>query len=126
MVEAASRRLLAHSTSLPREKNSVTLDPETKDAWGLPAVRITFEHHPDDIATMRWLLERQLEIFEAMGAKNVWAQPAESFSMSRRLMGTCRMGLDSERSMVDPFGRTHDVRNLFVVDGSNFVPGELL
>ena len=67
-----------------------------------------------DIATMRWLLERQLEIFEAMGAKKVRAQPAESFSMSRRLMGTCRMGLDSERSMVDPFGRTHDVRNLFV------------
>jgi choline dehydrogenase-like flavoprotein len=116
-----SMSLLAHSTSLPMEKNSVTLDPETKDSWGLPAVRITFEQHPDDIATMRWLLERQFEIFDAMGAKKVWAQPAESFSMSRHLMGTCRMGLDSEKSVVDSFGRTHEVRNLFVVDGSNFV-----
>lgn len=116
-----SMSLLAHSTSLPMEKNSVTLDPETKDSWGLPAVRITFQNHPDDIATMKWLLERELEIFDAMGAKKFWAQPADSFSMSRHLMGTCRMGLDPQKSVVDPFGRTHDVRNLFVVDGSNFV-----
>ena len=116
-----SMSLLAHSTSLPMEKNSVTLDPEVTDAWGLPAVRITFQNHADDIATMKWLLEREFEIFEAMGAKKVWAQPVESFSMSRHLMGTCRMGLDRQRSVVDPIGRTHDVPNLFVVDGSNFV-----
>ena len=116
-----SMSLLAHSTSLPMEKNSVTLDPGTKDAWGLPAVRITFQNHPDDIATMKWLLDREFEIFDAMGAKKVWAQPPDSFSMSRHLMGTCRMGLDPQKSVVDPFGRTHDVANLFVVDGSNFV-----
>ena len=116
-----SMSLLAHSTSLPKEKNSVTLDPGTKDAWGLPAVRITFQNHPDDIATMKWLLDREFEIFDAMGAKKVWAQPPDSFSMSRHLMGTCRMGLDPQKSVVDSFGRTHDVANLFVVDGSNFV-----
>jgi len=116
-----SMSLLAHSTSLPMEKNSVTLDPDTKDAWGLPAVRITFQNHADDIATMKWLLEREFEIFEAMGARKVWAQPQDSFSMSRHLMGTCRMGLDPQKSVVDPFGRAHDVPNLFVVDGSNFV-----
>ena len=65
--------LLAHSTSLPVEKNSVTLDPGVKDAWGLPAVRVTFDQHPDDIATMKWLLAREYEIFEAMGAKKIWA-----------------------------------------------------
>jgi len=113
--------LLAHSTSLPMEKNSVTLDPDVKDAWNLPGVRITFENHPDDIANMKWLLERQLEIFDAMGAKKAWPQPVESFSTSRHLMGTCRMGSDPRRSVVNPYGRTHDVANLFVVDGSNFV-----
>jgi choline dehydrogenase-like flavoprotein len=116
-----SMSLLAHSTSLPMEKNSVSLDPEIKDAWGLPAVRITFDQHPDDIATMKWLLQRQFEILDAMGAKKIWAQSVEAFSTSRHLMGTCRMGLDAQQSVVNPFGRTHDVRNLFVVDGSNFV-----
>jgi len=116
-----SMSLLAHSTSLPMEKNSVSLDPEMKDRWGLPAVRITFENHPDDLATIKWLLERQREIFDTMGAKKVWAQPADAFFTSRHLMGTCRMGVDAKKSVVDSFGRTHDVRNLFVVDGSNFV-----
>jgi choline dehydrogenase-like flavoprotein len=113
--------LLSHSTSLAVEKNSVTLDPAVKDAWGLPAARITFENHPDDMATMNWLLARQYEIFDAMGAKKIWSQPVDTFSASRHLMGTCRMGLDRRKSVVNPFGRTHDVRNLFVVDGSNFV-----
>jgi choline dehydrogenase-like flavoprotein len=113
--------LLAHSTSLPMEKNTVTLDPEKRDAWGLPAVRITYDPHPDDITNMKWLLEREYEIFAAMGAKKVWAQPVEAFSTNRHLMGTCRMGSDPKKSVVDPHSRTHDVRNLFVVDGSNFV-----
>ena len=113
--------MLAHSTSLPMEKNTVTLDPEKRDAWGLPAVRITYDPHPDDIANMKWLLEREYEIFEAMGAKKMWAQPVEMFSTNRHLMGTCRMGSDPKRSVVNPHSRTHDVRNLFVVDGSNFV-----
>jgi choline dehydrogenase-like flavoprotein len=103
------------------EKNSVTLDPDVKDAWGLPAVRITFENHADDIANMKWLQKREYEIFEAMGAKKIWSQPVEAFSTSRHLMGTCRMGNDPKKSVVNAVSRTHDIPNLFVVDGSNFV-----
>lgn len=113
--------LLAHSTSLPMERNSVTLDPDYKDAWGLPGVRITFENHPDDIASLKWLQARQYEIFQAMGAKKIWAQPVEMFDTNRHLMGTCRMGHDPKKSVVNSVSRTHDVPNLFVVDGSNFV-----
>jgi choline dehydrogenase-like flavoprotein len=113
--------LLAHSTSLPMEKNSVSLDPTLKDAWGLPAVLITFENHPDDIASMKWLQEREYEILHAMGAKKIWSVPVDTFTTSRHLMGTCRMGLDPKKSVVNQFSRTHDVPNLFVVDGSNFV-----
>jgi choline dehydrogenase-like flavoprotein len=113
--------LLAHSTSLPVEKNSVGLDPNVKDAWGLPAARVTFAHHPDDVSTMKWLRARQYEIFDVMGAKKVWAPPPDVFSASRHLMGTCRMGVDHRKSVVDSCSRTHDVPNLFVVDGSNFV-----
>jgi choline dehydrogenase-like flavoprotein len=113
--------LLAHSTSLPMEKNSVTLDPDVKDAWGLPAVRITFENHPDDIANLKWLQQREYDIFHAMGAQKIWAQPVEMSDTNRHLMGTCRMGNDTKKSVVNAVSRTHDVRNLFVVDGSNFV-----
>ena len=49
--------LLAHSTSLPVESNSISLDPEVKDAWGLPAMRVTYKFHPDDLANMQWFLD---------------------------------------------------------------------
>lgn len=113
--------LLAHSTSLPQERNSVSLDPEAKDAWGLSAVRITHSHHPDDLATMSWLLKRQVELLEAAGAKKVWTFPVDEFWATPHLMGTCRMGHDPKTSVVDAHSRTHDVPNLFLVDGSNFV-----
>ncbi|ABF41659.1 glucose-methanol-choline oxidoreductase [Candidatus Koribacter versatilis Ellin345] len=117
--------LLAHATSLPRETNSVSLDPQMKDAWGLPAVRITFDWHPDDIANMKWLVEREREILQVAGAQKVWSFPVEpaqpNLMPSRHLIGTCRMGRDPKKSVVDPFGHAHDVPNLFIVDGSNFV-----
>jgi choline dehydrogenase-like flavoprotein len=113
--------LLSHTPSLPVERNTVTPDPEVKDAWGLPAVRITFDQHPDDLKNMQWMQDRQVEILEAAGARRIWRFPVEELTASRHLMGTCRMGRDPQKSVVNPFGRTHDVPNLFLVDGSNFV-----
>ena len=116
-----SMSLLAHDSSLAMERNTVTLDPDLRDAWGLPGVRITFDYHPDDVANLKWVLARQIEILEAAGAKKVWAQPWDAFSPSRHLMGTCRMGNDPKTSVVNRYSRAHDVPNLFIVDGSNFV-----
>lgn len=113
--------LLSHSTSLPQASNTVTLDPEVKDAWGVPVPRVTFAQHADDMATIRWLLERQREILDAAGAKRIWATPADTFWPTRHLMGTCRMGADPRTSVVNAFSQSHDVPNLFIVDGSNFV-----
>src|SRR5262249_5345786 len=48
--------LLSHSTCLPVEQNSISLDPDVKDAWGLPALRVTFKNHPDDLKTLQFLL----------------------------------------------------------------------
>ena len=115
--------LLAHTTSLPLERNTITLDPNAKDAWGLPAVRVTFQPHPDDLATMRWIIPKQVEILETAGATKVWAQPFDlpDLMPSRHLMGTCRMGNDPKTSVVNSYSRAHDIPNLFIVDGSNFV-----
>ncbi|HEY3927972.1 MAG TPA: GMC family oxidoreductase [Candidatus Koribacter sp.] len=117
--------LLSHASSLPMESNGVSLDPDVKDDWGLPATRITFDWHPDDIANMKWLVEREREILDAAGATKIWSFPVEPPDVnvvpSRHLMGTCRMGNDPKRSVVDSYGNAHDVPNLFIVDGSNFV-----
>ena len=113
--------VLAHTTCLPVEQNSVSLDPDLKDAWGLPAARITFKNHPDDIKTMQFCLERAKEILDAAGARKIWSNPVGETSFSAHLMGTCRMGNDPRRSVVDKFHRAHDVPNLFMVDGSSLV-----
>ena len=70
---------------------------------------------------MRWILARQAEILEAAGARKIRTQPVEAFSLSRHLMGTCRMDDDPKTSVVNRNSRTHDVSNLYLVDGSNFV-----
>jgi choline dehydrogenase-like flavoprotein len=115
--------LLAHTSSLPQPGNSISLDPDLKDAWGLPALRVTFDYHPDDVATMQWSLTKQVEILEAAGAKKTWTSGiALTDNMpSNHLMGTCRMGNDPQQSVVDRNNRAHDIPNLLIVDGSSFV-----
>lgn len=113
--------VVAHSTSLPVEGNSFSLDPDVKDAWGLPALRMTYRDHPDDLQTMRFFRERCLEVLDAAGARRAWSHPVDEQSFAFHLLGTCRMGRDPRTSVVDPDHRAHDVPNLFLCDGSSFV-----
>jgi choline dehydrogenase-like flavoprotein len=113
--------LAAHTTSLPVADNSISLDDTVKDAWGLPAMRVTYKDHPDDLKTGQFLLDRSMEILEASGAQEHWAFPIEESEFGYHLLGTCRMGNDPKSSVVNPDHRTHDVENLFLCDGSSFV-----
>ena len=110
-----------HSTSLPLETNNISLDPDVKDAWGMPAIRVTYKDHPDDLAMAKFLQDRSYEILDAAGAKKVWREPIGESSNAAHLLGTARMGNDAKTSVVDKYHRSHDVRNLFLVDGSSFV-----
>ena len=110
-----------HSTSLAVEDNSVSLDPTLKDAWGLPAIRCTYHDHPDDLRFSAWLQDRSAEILDAAGALRIWRLPISEASAGVHLLGTCRMGSDRRRSVIDRDHRTHDVPNLFLCDGSSFV-----
>jgi choline dehydrogenase-like flavoprotein len=110
-----------HTTSLPVESNSVSIDPQLKDAWGVPAMRATYRDHPDDLAISRFLQARAREILDAAGARQSWILPTVDNSVGVHLLGTCRMGNDPGGSVVDRYHRTHDVPNLFLCDGSSFV-----
>jgi len=113
--------VFTHLTSLPVEANSITLDPEVKDAWGLPAMRVTYKNHPDDLKNMAFFTEKALELLEAAGAQKKWPVPPHESEVSVHLMGTCRMGNDPKTSVTNKYHRAHDVPNLFIVDGSSFV-----
>jgi choline dehydrogenase-like flavoprotein len=101
--------------------NSISLDPEAKDAWGVPAIRMTYQDHPQDLKLYKYFAERSEELVKAAGAKRAWQLPVESQDFSVHLLGTCRMGNDPKTSVVDRYNRSHDVRNLFIVDGSSLV-----
>ncbi|GAB5501286.1 MAG: GMC family oxidoreductase [Pseudohongiellaceae bacterium] len=111
-----------HTTSLPLSTNNVSLDPDVKDMWGRPALRTTFMNHPDDLATMKFFVERSEELMEAAGAIQINSSYAsEGQTGGVHLLGTCRMGDDPDSSVVNRFNRAHDVPNLFMVDGSSLV-----
>jgi choline dehydrogenase-like flavoprotein len=116
-----SMQAASHGTSLPLESNSVELDPELKDAWGMPAMRVTYNDHPDDLATMRFMQARATEIMEAAGALKITNASVKPQTNSLHLLGTCRMGTDPKTSIVDRYHRSHDIPNLFVCDGSSLV-----
>jgi len=123
--EEANHRMTITSfvTQLPLEANRVDLDPEVKDAWGLPAMRITSSAHADDKRNMEFFRQKSIEILKAAGATKVWAPPVGEARGGAHNRGTCRMGNDPKTSVVDKYHKAHDVPNLYIVDGSNLVTG---
>lgn len=113
--------ILGSTTSVPLERNNITLDPELKDDMGRPAIRLTYRDHDDDLAMARFLQERAIEILQAAGAERIWPHQVVPATSQAHLLGTCRMGDDPARSVVDRYHRSHEVPNLFICDGSSFV-----
>jgi choline dehydrogenase-like flavoprotein len=109
------------TTSLALDRNNITLDPELKDAWGRPSLRVTYHDHDDDMAMAVFLRDRCEELAEAAGASRTWLRAVGPATDSAHLLGTCRMGDDPATSVVDRDHRSHDVPNLFICDGSSFV-----
>jgi choline dehydrogenase-like flavoprotein len=105
---------------LPEESNRVTLDPELVDADGIPAPKITYRLSENSTRMLEHSVARAKEVLEASGARATEAQAPLPIA-GWHLMGTARMGTDPDTSVVNEWGRCHDVRNLFIVDGSIFV-----
>jgi choline dehydrogenase-like flavoprotein len=123
----AYRRLFCHRTGmvaicedLPEQHNRVTLDPVLKDSNGIPAPKIDYTLSDNSKRMLEFAVARASEILRSAGAHDVgYESPLADGGW--HLMGTARMGKDPERSVVNEWGRSHDVKNLFIVDGSIFV-----
>lgn len=105
---------------LPEEHNHIAVDWSKLDGDGMPTARMEYTVSENSLAILRHGAEVSRELLREAGAVDVIEKllPGES---GFHLMGTARMGDDPARSVVDGFGRAHDVDNLFVVDGSTFV-----
>ena len=113
--------LFGGGTSLPMDRNNITIDPTHEDRWGRPSLRITYKDHDDDMALAHFLQDRSAELLDAAGAASTWRMPIHYQSNGAHLLGTCRMGDDPASSVVDRYHRSHDIPNLFICDGSSMV-----
>lgn len=112
----------ANIDDLPEETNRVTLDPNLRDGDGIAAPKITYRFSENTIKIRDFTMARLAEIHQAGGAKKTIPIP-EMQGEPGHLMGTARMGNDPRTSVVDEYGRAHDVPNLVISDGSIFVTG---
>ena len=113
--------LISIGEDLARHQNRVDLDPDHVDSDGVALPRITHQSHPNDLALARGFEKMMTQIADAAGAKKTF-----SFDFTRakggtgHLLGSCRMGEDPSKSVVDRAGRSHEVPNLYIPDGSCF------
>ncbi|HZZ51753.1 MAG TPA: GMC family oxidoreductase [Pseudonocardia sp.] len=104
---------------MPQESNCITLS-DGKDQHGLPVANVHFDDHPNDIAMRQHGLRQGAAVYRAVGAHRTIETPPYP---STHNLGSCRMSQRPGDGVVDRYGRSHDVPNLFISDGSQFTTG---
>ena len=108
--------------SLPRNGNFVDIDPEAKDSNGIPKLRIHFQWGNNELKMWEHAKKTCADLLRAAGGVlEDSSDGPETPGYSQHEIGTCRMGNDPKEFVTNRFGQTHDVKNLFICDGSVFV-----
>lgn len=107
--------LLINGEDLPRPENRISLSVTVKDAYGLPAAHVHCEEHANDVALRSHAQRQAQRLYEAAGAQRT---VFSSTPPATHQMGTARMSHDPQHGVTNPYGRTHEVPNLFISDGS--------
>jgi len=105
---------------MPRATNAVTLHPTEKDKYGMPIPNVNFDDHPNDIAMRNHAYRQGSALYDAVGAVRTFPTPPYP---STHNLGTNRMSEKPRDGVVNKWGQTHDIGNLFVSDGSQFTTG---
>ena len=99
--------------------NKISLDSDKKDKWGQPIVKIHMEYHENERAMKSDINSSIPEMLEVAGFKNIDVyQGLDTPGSSVHEMGTARMGRDPRTSVLNKFNQMHDVKNIFITDGS--------
>jgi gluconate 2-dehydrogenase alpha chain len=114
--------MVAQTENLPYADQTIDLDPNVRDAWGLPAPRVTYDwRRPAERARVEFVQKKLAEIGQAMGANLVWSPPASpQGAPGAHHEGGTRMGSDPKDSVVNKYGQTWDHPNLFLIGSSTF------
>ncbi|MER8652274.1 MULTISPECIES: GMC family oxidoreductase [unclassified Mesorhizobium] len=105
---------------MPRAENRVTLHKDEKDAHGMPIADVHFDDHPNDTAMRNHAYKQATALYDAVGATRSFPTPPYP---STHNLGTNRMSEKAEDGVVNKHGQAHDIKNLFVSDGSQFTTG---
>ena len=111
--------MMMYCDELPEDFNRVELDPTLTDDAGIPAPKLSYRRGENTQKMLDFGMERCKDVMEAAGATKIISADKVPPAPGHYL-GTARMGTDPDRSVVDQWGRAHDVRNLFIIDGSVF------
>jgi gluconate 2-dehydrogenase alpha chain len=113
--------MVAQTENLPYADQTIDLDPNVRDAWGLPAPRVTYDwRRPNELARVEFMLGKMEELGREMGATHVWRAPIGPGAPGAHHEGGTRMGGDPKTSVVNRYGQTWDIPNLFVIGSSTF------
>jgi choline dehydrogenase-like flavoprotein len=109
---------------LPRKENRVMLDPEVRDAWGIPVLRFDYKFRDNEFKMARDMADTLEEMLTLAGAEDIRiTRELLPPGWSIHEIGTARMGDDPKTSVTDRFCRLHDVQNVLLADGAPFVSG---
>src|SRR5882762_5064482 len=106
---------------LPYAHQTIDLDPNVRDAWGLPAPRLTYDwRRPNELKRTAFVTAKMEELGRAMGGSLVWKAPETPGSPGGHHEGGTRMGSDPKNSVVNKYGQSWDISNLFMIGSSTF------
>jgi choline dehydrogenase-like flavoprotein len=105
---------------MPQPDNRVTLSATEVDKFGVPIANIHYDDHQNDLLMRNHGYKTLTSIHKAAGAKRCIEAPAYPASHN---LGSNRMSANAEDGVVDSFGQSHEVPNLFICDGSQFATG---
>jgi choline dehydrogenase-like flavoprotein len=107
--------MFINGEDLPSPDNRITLNPNVKDAYGLPVANVHVDEHANDQAMRTHARGQMSKLYEAIGAKRIVHGPIPPATHN---LCTARMSADPRDGVTNAWGQTHDIKNLFVSDGS--------